>query len=101
MLEAQDRAGRVVAAICAAPTALASHKIGAGRKVTSYPAPAFKESLAGAGYQYQEDAAVVVDGHIVTSRGPGTSIQFALELVKILVSEEKSKEVAAAMLVTA
>ena len=49
MLEAQDRAGRVVAAICAAPTALASHKIGAGRKVTSYPAPAFKESLAGAG----------------------------------------------------
>jgi len=100
LLEAQDRAGRVVAAICAAPTALASHKIGAGRRVTSYPAPAFRESLVGAGYQYQEDA-VVVDGHIVTSRGPGTSFQFALELVKILVSEEKSKEVAAAMLVTA
>ena len=53
MLEAQDRAGRVVAAICAAPTALASHKIGAGRKVTSYPAPAFKEKLESAGCKYR------------------------------------------------
>ena len=42
---------------------------------------------------------VVVDGNIVTSRGPGTSFQFALEIVKILVSEEKSQEVSKAMLV--
>ena len=43
---------------------------------------------------------MVVDGNIVTSRGPGTSFQFALEIVKILVSEQKMKEVAGAMLVT-
>ena len=43
---------------------------------------------------------VVVDGNIVTSRGPGTSFQFALEIVKILVNQEKSKVVASAMLVT-
>ena len=42
---------------------------------------------------------VVVDGNIITSRGPGTSFQFALEIVKMLCSDEKSKEVASAMLV--
>ena len=97
MLGEQDREGRMVAAVCAAPTALASHKIGA---VTSYPAPAFREKLESAGYQYEDAMSVVVDGNIVTSRGPGTSFQFALEIVKILVSEEKSQEVSKAMLVS-
>ena len=99
LLSEQHKAGRLVAAVCAAPTALAAHNIGQGSKVTSYPAPAFKDKLVTAGYQYQEDQ-VVVDGNIVTSRGPGTSFQFALEIVKILVSEEKSKEIASAMLVS-
>ena len=100
LLSEQDKAGRLVAAVCAAPTALAAHNIGQGKKVTSYPAPAFQDKLVTAGYQYQEDD-VVVDGNIVTSRGPGTSFQFALEIVKILVSPEKSKEIASAMLVSA
>ena len=99
MLGEQDREGRMVAAVCAAPTALASHKIGAGKRVTSYPAPAFREKLESAGYKYENDMSVVVDGNIMTSRGPGTSFQFALEIVKILVSEEKSQEVSKAMLV--
>ena len=67
--------------------------------MTSYPAPAFREKLESAGYQYEDSMSVVVDGNIVTSRGPGTSFQFALEIVKILVSEEKSREVSKAMLV--
>lgn len=100
MLEEQDREGRMVAAVCAAPTALASHKIGVGRNVTSYPAPAFKEKLESAGYKYMDDnAVVVVDKNIVTSQGPGTSFDFALEIVQILVSQEKSDEVRKAMLV--
>ena len=98
MLEEQDREGRMVAAVCAAPTALASHKIGVGSNVTSYPAPAFIEKLESAGYKYMDDN-VVVDKNIVTSRGPGTSFNFALEIVKILVSQEKSEEVRKAMLV--
>ena len=98
MLGEQDREGRMVAAVCAAPTALASHKIGAGKRVTSYPAPTFKEKLERAGYKYTDDM-VVVDKNIVTSRGPGTSFQFALEIVKILVSQEKREEVRQAMLV--
>ena len=97
LLRQQDEAGRMIAAICAAPTALASHQVGLGRAVTSYPAPAFREKLSGS-YQYREED-VVVDGHIVTSRGPGTTLKFALEIVKILLGEQKMKEVAAAMLV--
>ena len=98
MLKEQDREGRMVAAVCAAPTALASHKIGVGSNVTSYPAPAFIEKLESAGYKYMDDN-VVVDKNIVTSRGPGTSFYFALKIVKILVSQEKSEEVRKAMLV--
>merc|ERR1712002_164840 len=94
LLAQQDQAGRIIAAICAAPTALLAHKIGLGKNITSYPAPAFKEKLAGP-YNYQEDK-VVVDGNIVTSRGPGTSFEFGLELVKLLVGEDKRKEVASA-----
>ena len=97
LLRQQDKAGRLIAAICAAPTALASHQVGLGKAVTSYPAPAFREKLSGT-FQYREED-VVVDGNIVTSRGPGTTFKFALEIVKILLGEEKMKEVAAAMLV--
>ena len=96
LLQEQDTAGRIVAAICAAPTALLTHKIGLGKKITSYPAPAFKEKLSGP-YTYLEEK-VVVDGNIVTSRGPGTTFDFGLELVKIMVGEEKMREVASAML---
>ena len=68
MLGEQDREGRMVAAVCAAPTALASHKIGVGKRVTSFPAPAFREKLESAGYQYEDSMSVVMDDNIVTSR---------------------------------
>merc|ERR1719431_1573841 len=77
MLGEQDREGRMVAAVCAA---------------------AFKGKLESAGYKYMDEM-VVVDKNIVTSRGPGTSFRFALEIVKILVSQEKREEVSKAMLV--
>ena len=96
LLQEQEAAGRIIAAICAAPTALLAHRIGLGKKLTSYPAPAFKDRLAGS-YTYLEER-VVVDGNIITSRGPGTSFEFGLELVKIMVGEEKMKEIASAML---
>ena len=47
-----------------------------------------------------EDSKLVVDGHIITSQGPGTSLQFALKLVEQLYGEEKAKEIAAQMLTT-
>lgn len=96
LLQEQDAAGRMIAAICAAPTALLAHKIGLGKNLTSYPAPAFKEKLTGP-YNYLEEN-VVVDGNLVTSRGPATSFDFGLKLVEIMVGEDKMKEIASEML---
>jgi len=95
LLAAQEKENRLVAAVCAAPTALLAHGVFKGKRITSYPA--FKAKLE-AEYEYSE-AEVEEDGVLVTSRGPGTSFKFALTLVKRLVSEEKADEVAKAMLV--
>lgn len=48
--------------------------------------------------RYIDDKTVVVDGNLVTSRGPATAFEFALKLGEILVGLEKSKEVASGML---
>lgn len=53
--------------------------------------------IEGDAYVYKQDK-VVVDGNIITSRGPGTAFDFALLLVEKLVDKEKSAEVAKAML---
>ena len=97
VLKKQESDGRLIAAVCAAPMVLAKNNIGVGKTITSYPA--FKDKLSAAGYKYDDVNTVVKDGNIITSRGPGTTFSFALEIVKNLVSEEKMKEVAAAMLV--
>jgi protein DJ-1 len=49
------------------------------------------------GYTYKEDR-VVVDGKIVTSRGPGTTFEFALALVELLVGKEKKDSIVPPML---
>ncbi len=76
-------AGGYCCAICAAPMALAKAGVHLGKKVTSYPG--FERYLEGA--DYREDR-VVVDGTVVTSRGPGTALEFALTLVGILSGAE-------------
>lgn len=96
LLKEQESAGRYIAAICAAPTALRAHEIGVGKSVTSYPS--VKECLVDGGkYKYKEDK-VVVDGKLITSRGPGTAFDFALNIVEQLQGREKAVEVAKAML---
>ncbi|KRT85851.1 hypothetical protein AMK59_439 [Oryctes borbonicus] len=97
LLKDQEANGRKVAAICAAPTALKAHCIGTGKKVTSYPAMAAAMKEGGT-YDYKEDD-VVVDGNLITSRGPGTATKFALTVVKELLGEEKACEIAKAMLI--
>jgi len=69
-----NAAGHPVAAICAAPMVLAAAGVLEGRRATSYPG-----FLAGA-----TGDAVVVDENVITSRGPGTALDFALELVEAL-----------------
>lgn len=95
-MQKQDSEGKLIAAICAAPTALLAHKIGLGKSVTSYPA--MKDQLV-KDYQYKEEA-VVVDGNLITSRGPGTAVPFGLKLAEILTSCEIAKTVAEKALLT-
>ena len=78
--------GKLVAAICAAPSVLGEAGLLKGKKATAYPG--FEEKLVGA--EVCEDE-VVVDGNIITSRGMGTAIPFALEMVRYLVDDETAK----------
>jgi len=83
-----------VAAICAAPSLLAAAGLLGGKKATSHPS--VKEKVAAAGI-YSEER-VVTDGKLITSRGPGTAMEFALKLVEMLAGPEKVSELKAAML---
>ncbi|XP_076800543.1 protein/nucleic acid deglycase DJ-1-like isoform X2 [Clavelina lepadiformis] len=89
----QDKANRVIGAICAAPIALKAHGIGFGKNITSYPS--LKERMEG--YAYGE-ACVVKDGNLITSRGPGTAFEFALSLVDAVCGKEIRDRVATPML---
>lgn len=96
-MKKQESAGKICAAICAAPTAFLQHGIGSGKTITSYPSMADK--FKGTDYKYTEDKSVVVDGKLVTSRGPGTAFDFGLKLVELLVDKKTSDEIKAGMLV--
>ena len=74
---------KLIAAICAAPSVLGQVGLLEGKKATSYPG--FAEKMPGC--QYQTDA-VVRDGNIITSRGMGTAIAFALALVEYFSDHE-------------
>jgi 4-methyl-5(b-hydroxyethyl)-thiazole monophosphate biosynthesis len=73
--------GRYTAAICAAPGVLAHAGLLAGRAATSFPG--FLDAGSAPGIRLCEDA-VVVDGKVVTSRGAGTAMAFALQLIELL-----------------
>jgi len=73
-----------VGAICAAPWALKEAGVLEGKQHTNYPG--FESHTGKEGYV--ADKKVVIDGNVVTSRGPGTAICFALEIVKMLVNDE-------------
>ncbi len=81
-------AGKKVAAICAAPSILASLGLLEGKKATAHAA--FRDKLAGAQVQ---DAEVVVDGNITTSYGLGGAIPFALELVRQLAGADEAARI--------
>ena len=95
ILRKQDARRAPLAAVCASPAVILKSKgLIDGRQATCYPAPPFVEALGDV-----SDGAVVRDGHITTSRGPGTSLKFALDLVDQLYGPEKAEELRAQMLV--
>ena len=88
IVESNYESGRYVCAICAAPMILGKMGILKGKKATSYPG--CEGALLGA--DISEDK-VCTDGNIITSRGVGTAIDFACEIIKTLVGQEKSAEI--------
>uniref|UniRef100_A0A1W7RAN9 Protein deglycase DJ-1zDJ-1 n=1 Tax=Hadrurus spadix TaxID=141984 RepID=A0A1W7RAN9_9SCOR len=97
LLKDQEKSGRFIAAICAAPISLKSHGIATGKMLTSHPSKK-DEMNEGGKYQYSEDR-VVVDGQLITSRGPGTAFEFGLSIVEKLVGKEKANSLISPMLV--
>ena len=90
LLDRMARHEKYIAAICAAPKILASAGLLKGRRVTSFPGALDRTQLAAVRY---EETAVVQDGHILTSRGPGTAMDFALAIIEILAGRAKRDEV--------
>lgn len=84
--------GRLVAAICAAPVALQAAGVLDGRRVTVYPG--FEAQLTGATCT---GARVERNGWLITSRGAGTAMDFALELVAALGDPERARSLRASM----
>ena len=92
LIRAAYEAGKYVAAICAAPHVLGVAGIMEGATATCYP------GLEIPGAQLVEEERVVRQGTIITSQGPGTAMDFALDLVVVLTTKENEREVRKALL---
>ncbi len=93
ILKKQNASGKLYGAICAAPAVvLEQHGLLEGKKATCHPN--FVASLSNTEFTGKE---VVVDRNCVTSRGAGTAVAFALQLVEVLMGREKRQEVARGM----
>ncbi len=92
LVQQMNSQGKYVAAICAAPSVLATAGLLDGKRATCYigSLDAFPQVL-------QQHAAVVEDGKLITSRGPGTAMDFALVLVERLAGKAKRDEVEAGL----
>lgn len=88
LLKKMDAKKKTIAAICAAPLVLRDAGLTAGRKLTSYPG--MTDELAGCHYQ---ETRVVIDGNLITSRGPGTALEFSLKLVEVFAGKERADEI--------
>lgn len=92
LLKQMHDANKYTAAICAAPKVLASAGLLKGRHATSYPGSIDAAALQDVMY---EEKPVVIDGKVITSRGPGTAMDFALNLIEQLLGKAKRDEVEA------
>ncbi len=89
MVDEHNAKGGRIAAICAAPAKILGAKgLVSGKKATCYPG--LEDLLQGA---TPVTDSVVTDGNITTSRGLGTAVDFACELITLLCGSEKAREI--------
>ncbi|GJQ10683.1 hypothetical protein GpartN1_g2474.t1 [Galdieria partita] len=100
LLRQQQRSGKLIGAICAAPALVLAENgfLEDNIRATCYPADQFLSKLKNP--VDDEDSPVVVDGQFITSQGPGTALHFSLTLVERLYGRQKAEELAALMLLT-
>lgn len=84
--------GKLVSAICAAPSVLGDWGLLSGKKAICYPG--FEDKLTGAEII---DAPAVLDGMTVTGKGAGAAIEFALQIVSVLKGEAEAEKIKEAM----
>jgi 4-methyl-5(b-hydroxyethyl)-thiazole monophosphate biosynthesis len=97
ILRAQAKEGKLYSAICAAPALVLGSK-GLLQDKTATGHPMFQQNLEAK--ELNAESRVVVDGNCITSQGPGTALDFALELVEQLCGVVKREEVGAPMVLT-
>lgn len=85
---------KYLAAICAAPMVLASSGVLDGRRATSYPGALDPQKWSDIDIC---DEAIVIDGKILTSRGPGTAMDFALTIIELLTDKTTRDQVEASL----
>ena len=85
--------GKKMAAICAAPSVFGGLGLLEGKNATAYPG--YESRLKGATYV---NSPAVIDGNVITGRGPGFAFQFGLAIVEELQGKAKADEVAAGLL---
>lgn len=85
--------GKLVGAICAAPSVLGHMGLLKGKKATCYPG--FEEELDGASYTGEK---VTVDGDIITAKGAGAALEFGFAIVEKLISKSVAEKVADSMM---
>lgn len=96
LLREQYTQKKLIGAICASPAIVLGTKGMLKNKLaTCYPAPKFQEKL-----ENLSDDDVVIDGNIITSKGPGTSLAFSIKLVEILFGSGTADKVSKEMIVS-
>lgn len=93
IVQTMHKNNKLVASICAGPIVLAKADIIKGKNITSFPG--FEDNFTNAHYKTDP---VVIDGNIITARGPYFAVNFAIEIVKYLLGEEASEKLKADIL---
>ncbi|MFV1993112.1 MAG: DJ-1 family glyoxalase III [Acidiferrobacterales bacterium] len=95
LLNKMAKTNKYIGAICAAPAVLAHAGLLSKRRATAYPG-----TLTAKNYPdiIAMDDSVVIDGKIITSRGPGTAMDFSLQLIELLTDKQARDKVEAALM---